>query len=322
MRTPARRAFTLVELLVVVAIIALLCAIILPSLGGAKELARAAHCSSNLHQLGVAWSVHHAKTTAAHQPNLAAPFWTAELLAVAGREPELLLCASDAEPSRSGLETAALRVYSGGNFLYDMDLEAGQFTRYMSDEQFGEWSGGGYGGAAPGSNEGGGGSSYYLAFEDIRPGGGDMDFNDIVIHVNVDSDGVTELSLGYSSAGYGFDLVSGGSIIQAGLKNFNGTIRLANFPTSYGMNVAAQALGDSGKGRSILMLDYCRSVANCAGPDAVDNWADWTVDNGRVVFARHSRQANVLYTDGHVDRKHPFEIDPDAPPIARRLWLP
>jgi prepilin-type N-terminal cleavage/methylation domain-containing protein/prepilin-type processing-associated H-X9-DG protein len=48
------RAFTLVELLVTIAIIALLAALLMPALGRGKEAGRVAICQGNLHQIGLA----------------------------------------------------------------------------------------------------------------------------------------------------------------------------------------------------------------------------------------------------------------------------
>ncbi len=62
------RGFTLIELMVVVAIIALLMGILLPSLGLARESARAAKCGSNLRQLGIALAVYQKDNHAVYPP--------------------------------------------------------------------------------------------------------------------------------------------------------------------------------------------------------------------------------------------------------------
>ena len=54
MRRNNRDAFTLMELLVVMAIIAILAALLLPALSLVKSFARSASCKSRLHQMGVA----------------------------------------------------------------------------------------------------------------------------------------------------------------------------------------------------------------------------------------------------------------------------
>ncbi len=58
-RTFVTGGFTLVELLVVVAIIALLISILMPSLGKARNMAKSSNCLSNLHNIGMSLTMYH-----------------------------------------------------------------------------------------------------------------------------------------------------------------------------------------------------------------------------------------------------------------------
>ncbi len=57
-RSSFMRAFTLVELLIVIGIIAVLIAILMPAFAKAKEIARRTNCLSNMRQLTMAWTMY------------------------------------------------------------------------------------------------------------------------------------------------------------------------------------------------------------------------------------------------------------------------
>jgi prepilin-type N-terminal cleavage/methylation domain-containing protein/prepilin-type processing-associated H-X9-DG protein len=99
-----RRAFTLVETLVVIAVIALIAAMLLPALSKAKQSGRRAACASNLRQLSVALSIYSGENEGDYPAITQSNHWPSQLYR--GYENfDVLLCPSDrtAPPGNFGL---------------------------------------------------------------------------------------------------------------------------------------------------------------------------------------------------------------------------
>jgi prepilin-type N-terminal cleavage/methylation domain-containing protein/prepilin-type processing-associated H-X9-DG protein len=97
-RRDPRHAFTLIELLIVIAIIATLAALLLPVLSKAKAAALRARCTSNLHQIGIALRLYvdeFRKYPAFGAPGpapLRSNFWDNAVLAYAAGNQGVFLC--------------------------------------------------------------------------------------------------------------------------------------------------------------------------------------------------------------------------------------
>ncbi len=63
-RNPIRKAFTLVELMVVISIVALLIALLLPALQQARAAAQSIKCQANLHQLALGYNTYYSDENA------------------------------------------------------------------------------------------------------------------------------------------------------------------------------------------------------------------------------------------------------------------
>lgn len=104
--------FTLIEMLTVIAIIAILAAVLLPSLSASRERGRIAYCANNLSQLGKALMMYIDENNDRFPPvsrDSSASAWDLEILPYAGYATNLFFCPSD--PYRTGSGTG-LRSYA------------------------------------------------------------------------------------------------------------------------------------------------------------------------------------------------------------------
>jgi len=322
-------AFTIIELLVVVAIIALLVAILGPSLNRTITLAKTAKCGTNLKRIGEAVA-----SLQINEPNtvMFAGSWQSALLPYVDHNRDIYVCTEYAEDDEAAGEVALTElVYfqvQKGSSKYKVELNENPYMVKLNQTQFDDARAKGLLGNGNESNNfprnqwkyiDDGTGVYWLCMEDY---GGDWDFKDVMCRVSDEGDGTTKLHMISGFTGHRNSLMSkvdGSEIVHIGSNQTQGkdhSVETGSTKTSYGMNAqVADILSNSSR---MLVMDYSWIVARSSH--------DWSRQDGEVkgvpVFARHMGKINVLLTGQEVVTLRPEELDPGNFVNLTSLWMP
>jgi prepilin-type N-terminal cleavage/methylation domain-containing protein len=316
--------FTLVELLVVVAIIALLAALLVPSFSGFARMTNRTKCANNLKRVGEAATMFTGSGSGGREVRLIPQQWATQLAAFVGDGGAFVCPEGENEfetPESLPLsELACVNVTTTG---MDLEFVEGPYVAKLSDEQFQGINWGPAHVFLPPYDAGPNPTLFWWVMEDIVAPGSDMDY-EIAVRVAQNGDGTVTLRVKQiTGAGYNFNLIdkpdrnvlvtkgqmNGGPGSEVVMGGGGGT-------TSYGMNAEINKI--SGDADKIMALDYPWFVAS-----ATHDWSSERLASdipGIPSFARHSGMINVLFTSGSVSLKRPDEVNPSDAAIQRTLW--
>lgn len=290
------RGFTLVELLVVVAIIAVLVMMLMPSLNQVQSQARSSMCQSNLHHLTSALrsvqyytNVNYTKSGLDLRRSIkqfvAMSDWPGQAYAQMPAA-DAFHCPELQTPGQNVGSLSSLRFHS----TYIGEL----WTPFAASEYCRVTTGPGY-------------TQY--AFEDWT--GGDYNFGDGIFRVYDANPMVLEVQTSWD-CGATNQLYMNGVEIWHDIRQHKGeTLSILQGSTDYGYNVKVNA--NDVNPSTVVLLDYGTIWAN-NGEDVGQNAVS--------ASARHRGWVNVLTADGAVVSVRPIELDPFATPNGRVRWAP
>jgi prepilin-type processing-associated H-X9-DG protein/prepilin-type N-terminal cleavage/methylation domain-containing protein len=305
LHTRNRKAFTIIELLVVITIMTLLMGLLLPGLKRTRGIGRTARCASNLGQIARGGTAHRAEDKmAGRTAAMASSAWAANTFNYMNQDQRGMVCPEDPKPHRSIPFWAVCWTSGsiGSGTSYDLEFEEGPFAQKTATDP----------------------NHYTLRIEDIRPSGGDRSFDDIVVTVAIDPNGTaTVTATRKSGAAYAFQFMTWegkATDMPSGTTTAVASAGPAPY-TSYGANskLAGIPEGTSGK---VQLVDYYK--------DTVSPVDDWLKDGGDMGMYRHNGAANVLMCDGAVktipmrtlDFADPVKKAPTNQTNAQKYWDP
>jgi prepilin-type N-terminal cleavage/methylation domain-containing protein/prepilin-type processing-associated H-X9-DG protein len=293
MKCASRSAFTLVELLVVISIIAILMSLLLPAVQAARGSARNVRCRNNLHNIGIAYKDYLQQRQS--RGSLEAGNWMSALLPFMENRSDMYICPEGHDESENNVPKMA-RVLKLNEPVVDIEpfSEASSLCRRVDRR--------------PGV--------YELRFDS----GWVLDWDDFWFRMEELPDGRTRATcIRYDSPLHlYFDVISTEDDVMIHLEYGSAEGKSFEYiggkeQYSYGMNVGVSRFIRDG--RKILVLDYHRKVADVVGADFRDYWPE-------TVAPRHSGTCNVLLVDGSARKMTPHEMDPTVPDINNELWRP
>lgn len=298
-----RRGISLLEVLVVAAIISLLVALLLPGMQEARAISRRTVCANNLHLVGVAFHNYLDIRTArrAGANGVRSLEWVNSLFPSLEYTDATIRCPDDVDPMSAVGAMPQILIQNTGMIL-PLDATHPR-VRYSPP-------------GTPGANAlitppGYLPGAYAIDIEDHT----DWDYNDLVLVLEPDGANLNVYVVS-KSAGFTFNLLDGqGNILGTNVVPGYDEV-LTREALSYGMqNHSHFMTGNSPS--TVLVVEYYKQQVKVVGMEGdLAEWTKWSA------FRHHGDRMNVLFEDGHVSSVVKPEIDPRVTEVYQSIWLP